>query len=64
MHTTHTTHTGKLYFFRYTFDAQPFATAGVLDANGDLEAQFPLDLPRPVMSECTVCVLCETLNVW
>lgn len=40
---------GKLHFFRYTFDKPPYATAGVLDAAGRLEAQVPLDLPRPVM---------------
>ena len=45
-----TTHPpGKLYFFRYTFDAPPYVTAGVLDAGGGVEASVPLDLPRPVM---------------
>ena len=37
---------GKLYFFRYTFDAAPYATAGVLDAAGSVEREIPLDLPR------------------
>ncbi|KAI8470686.1 MAG: carotenoid cleavage dioxygenase [Monoraphidium minutum] len=41
--------TGKLYFFRYTFDAPPYATAGVLGAGGEVEAEMALDLPRPVM---------------
>jgi carotenoid cleavage dioxygenase-like enzyme len=40
---------GKLYFFRYTFDAAPYVTAGVLDAAGGVEAEIPLDLPRAVM---------------
>lgn len=41
--------TGRLYFFRYTFDAPPYATAGVLSPSGDVECEIPLDLPRPVM---------------
>lgn len=40
---------GHLYFFRYTFDAPPYATAGVLSPSGTVEREMPLDLPRPVM---------------
>lgn len=40
---------GRLFFFRYTFDAPPYVTAGALSKDGALEATWQLDLPRPVM---------------
>ncbi|GBF94451.1 hypothetical protein Rsub_07265 [Raphidocelis subcapitata] len=42
--------TGKLHFFRYTFDAPPYATAATLGPDGaTLEGVVDLDLARPVM---------------
>ncbi|CAN0275331.1 unnamed protein product [Ascophyllum nodosum] len=38
--------TGKLYGFGYQLDRKPFLTFYALDAEGKLERQFPVDVPR------------------
>eukprot|EP00752_Nemacystus_decipiens_P007044 g6317.t1 len=41
--------TGKLYGFGYQMDKKPYLTMYVLDAEGKLERQFPIDVERPTL---------------
>jgi carotenoid cleavage dioxygenase-like enzyme len=43
---------GELHFFRYTFEAAPYVSYGVLGPNGDLTASLDIgaaNIKRPIM---------------
>ena len=40
---------GELIFLGYSFSGQPYVSAGVLDAHGNLSRQWGVELPWPVM---------------
>jgi carotenoid cleavage dioxygenase-like enzyme len=44
------TRTGELVVFGYQPDARPYMRYGVMEANGTLSHNVPIELPRPIMS--------------